>query len=130
MIDFGHDKSADRMNALDRTAHICRPGYRHLAGMREFYHAVGIIATSETADVMLIRSHIAYWSGNATAERAVIKPSHGHSSRRRDRLEGLTMSDLHAGELVKSISIENLVNQREAVLERIAKATALLLEAN
>jgi len=30
---------------------------------------------------MLIRSHIAYWGGTALAERAVIKPSRGHSYR-------------------------------------------------
>ena len=40
------------------------------------------------------------------------------------------MSETYGGALVKSVSIENLVNQRAAVLERIRKATDLLLEAN
>ena len=40
------------------------------------------------------------------------------------------MSEVYGGALVKSVSIENLVNQRSAVLERIRKATDLLLEAN
>lgn len=61
--------------------HICQPAYRHLPGMREFYREVRTIATSENADVMLIRSHIAYWSGTGTAERSVINPSRGHSYR-------------------------------------------------
>jgi len=39
------------------------------------------------------------------------------------------MSETYGGALVKSVSIENLVNQRAAVLERIGKATELLLEA-
>lgn len=40
------------------------------------------------------------------------------------------MTETYGGALVKSVSIENLVNQRQAVLERIRKATDLLLEAN
>lgn len=40
------------------------------------------------------------------------------------------MSEVFGGALVKSVSIENLVNQRSAVLERIRKAIDLLLEAN
>lgn len=61
--------------------HTCQEGYRHLAGMREFYHAAGMIATSDVATIALIRSYIAYHVGNAAAERASIKPSRGHSYR-------------------------------------------------
>ncbi len=62
--------------------HICQPAYRHLHGMRAFFYSqVGVIATSENADIMLIRSHIAYWSSSDAAFRAVIKPSRGNSYR-------------------------------------------------
>jgi len=61
--------------------HICQGQYWNLPNMREFYRANNVIPTSENADVMLIRSHIAYWSGNDAANRAVIKPSRGHSYR-------------------------------------------------
>jgi hypothetical protein len=63
------------------TAHICKPEFCHLPGMREFYQAVGTIPTSENADTALIRSHIAYWSGAKMAESAIITPSRGHSYR-------------------------------------------------
>lgn len=61
--------------------HLCQPEYRRLLGMREFYKECRLLPTSETADISLIRSHIAYWSGNAAAERASIKASRGHSYR-------------------------------------------------
>lgn len=63
------------------TEHICQSGFNHLPGMREFYQQVKTIATSTNADTMLIRSHIAYWSGNAMAEAAIITASRGHSYR-------------------------------------------------
>ncbi len=49
--------------------------------MRNFYDRVGLMPTSTNADVCLIRSHIAYHSGSAAAERATIAPSRGHSYR-------------------------------------------------
>jgi len=48
-------------------------------GMHGLYNHLGIIPTSENADIVLIRSHIAYWAGSKKAERAEIKPSRGHS---------------------------------------------------
>lgn len=60
-------------------AHICEPHFCHLDGMRKLYEACKVYPTSTHGDTMLIRSHIAYHSGNAAAERVVIKPSRGHS---------------------------------------------------
>jgi len=59
--------------------HICQPEFSSLSGMREFYAVNGMLATSTVADTALIRSHVAYHSGMQAAERAVIKPSRGHS---------------------------------------------------
>lgn len=61
--------------------HICMQPFSCLPSMRELYRDAGVIPTSENADIILIRSHIAYWSGNERAERAEIKPSRGHSYR-------------------------------------------------
>lgn len=61
--------------------HICQAQYCGLGGMRNFYSALSLIPTSTNADTALIRSHIAYHSGSAAADRAVIKPSRGHSYR-------------------------------------------------
>lgn len=61
--------------------HVCQKEFCALPGMREFYAAIGALPTSTNADIALIRSHIAYWSGNAAAERAAIKASRGHSYR-------------------------------------------------
>ena len=60
-------------------AHICEPHFCGLASMREMYEACKVYPTSTNGDIMLIRSHIAYWQGKERAERAVIKPSRGHS---------------------------------------------------
>ena len=49
--------------------------------MREYYHSAGLLATSENADIALIRSWIAYWAGEDAADRASIRPSRGHSYR-------------------------------------------------
>lgn len=49
--------------------------------MREYYHAAGLLATSTNADIALIRSWIAYWQGEAKADRASIRTSRGHSYR-------------------------------------------------
>ena len=62
-------------------AHICEPHFCGLDGMRGMYAVCKVCPTSEHGDIMLIRSHIAYWGGAALAERAVIKPSRGHSYR-------------------------------------------------
>ena len=63
------------------TRHICQEGFTALRGMREFYNLAGLLPTSENADVALIRSHIAYWSGAKKAEKASIKASRGHKYR-------------------------------------------------
>jgi hypothetical protein len=47
--------------------------------MRAFYSALHLLPTSEAADCVLIRSHIAYHAGAMDAERAEIKASRGHS---------------------------------------------------
>jgi hypothetical protein len=59
--------------------HICQSAYMNCNGMRDFYNRAGMLPTSENADIALIRSHIAYHAGQDRAERAVIKPSRGHS---------------------------------------------------
>jgi hypothetical protein len=61
--------------------HICQDGFSALNGMREFYNVIGVLPTSENADITLIRSHIAYWGGSIKAEKASIKPSRGYSYR-------------------------------------------------
>lgn len=61
--------------------HICLPDHRGTGGMRALYAKLGIYATSTNGDEVLIRSHIAYWSGNRAAEEAVIATSRGHSYR-------------------------------------------------
>jgi hypothetical protein len=61
--------------------HICQDSYRGLGGMKDFYGAIGAIATSIVADVALIRSYLAYHRGSKLAEGAAIKPSRGHSYR-------------------------------------------------
>lgn len=63
------------------TMHICQAEYTHLEGMREFYHAIGVLPTSEVADIALIRSHVAYHLGSQKAMQAHIKASRGHSYR-------------------------------------------------
>lgn len=60
--------------------HICLPQYAQM-NMHEFYRAIAAIPTSDYANVALIRSHIAYHAGQKMAERALIKPSRGHSYR-------------------------------------------------
>lgn len=49
--------------------------------MRTAYQRTMMIPTSETADIFLIRSHVAYWAGRTPAWRAEIKASRGHSYR-------------------------------------------------
>lgn len=61
--------------------HLCQPQHRGLNGMRDLYAKLQVYATSDNGNTLLIRSHIAYWSGTAAAERATIKPSRGHSYR-------------------------------------------------
>lgn len=61
--------------------HICQEEYAHLASMKEFYKVNHMLATSEEADIALIRSHIAYHAGAQRAKQATIKPSRGHSFR-------------------------------------------------
>jgi hypothetical protein len=52
--------------------HICQTQFGMLPSMKEFYHVAGMLATSNVADIALIRSHIAYWSGSQKAEKASI----------------------------------------------------------
>lgn len=61
--------------------HICLPEHSSLPGMRELYSQLRIYPSSPNGDEILIRSHIAYWSGPEAAERAIIKPSRGSSYR-------------------------------------------------
>lgn len=61
--------------------HICQSEYSMLPSMREFYDKIGVLPTSTNADITLIRSHIAYWSGHTKAEKASIRPSRGCSYR-------------------------------------------------
>lgn len=64
------------------TPHLCQPQFCGMPrGMKDLYSALHLLATSTSADIVLIRSHIAYWAGNTVAEKATIKPSRGHSYR-------------------------------------------------
>lgn len=47
--------------------------------VRSLYSALRLIPSSTAADTVLIRSHVAYWSGRKVAEAAAIKPYRGHS---------------------------------------------------
>jgi hypothetical protein len=47
--------------------------------MAEFYQKYRLIPASINADVALILSHIAYWSGCNEAARVTVAPSRGHS---------------------------------------------------
>lgn len=49
--------------------------------IRAAYLAQSCYPTSPNGDEMLIRWHIAYWSGFALADRVSIKPSRGNSYR-------------------------------------------------
>jgi hypothetical protein len=62
-------------------AHLCQPGFRSLSGMMALYERLALIPTSTVADTVLIRSHLAYWTGAKAAYQAKIKPSRGHSYR-------------------------------------------------
>lgn len=73
--------------------HLCTSEHSGLAGgMRELYGLHRVCATSEHADIMLIRSHVAYWSGIATAERLDIRPSRGHSYKLREPRSGAVVA--------------------------------------
>ncbi len=67
--------------------HICQQQFvgRTVGCMKDLYRVLGLLATSTCADIVLIRSHIAYWSGNQVASDAVIKTSRGHSYSVTDR---------------------------------------------
>ena len=56
-----------------------------LPSMQAFYDAHRLIPTSTNADVALILSHIAYWSGHQEAARTQVRPSRGHSYRVKHR---------------------------------------------
>lgn len=61
--------------------HLLRPAHLGLGGMRQLYDKLGLLATSTNADIVLIRSHLAYHGGARAAERATIRPSRGHTYR-------------------------------------------------
>lgn len=61
--------------------HLLQDKFLGCQDMRGFYDRAGMLPTSTNADIALIRSHIAYWSGAQKAERASIKRSRGHSYR-------------------------------------------------
>lgn len=65
---------------LEIMDHILQPEHIGL-DMRQLFAKCDCIATSTTADTILIRSHIAYWLSAAVAEKAIISPSRGHSYR-------------------------------------------------
>lgn len=70
------------MDRIKAEAHLCLEGFCGTPdGMRGLYNRLGLIATSEIADIVLIRSHIAYHAGHKEAARARILPSRGHSYR-------------------------------------------------
>lgn len=60
-------------------AHLLQSEFNGLAGMRELYSLLRCYPTSTRGDMVLIRSHIAYHSGQDMAQRAVISASRGHS---------------------------------------------------
>jgi hypothetical protein len=49
--------------------------------MRALYSRLGCYPTSPNGDIALIRSHIAYWSGQVMADKVSIKASRGSSYR-------------------------------------------------
>ena len=61
--------------------HICQSEHNGIGGMRALYAKIGMIASSPEAMQVLVRSHIAYWSGAAAAERASIRQSRGYTLR-------------------------------------------------
>lgn len=88
------------------TAHLAEP--QHVGGgMDNLYANLRLIPTSIAADIVLIRSYVAYWHGTTTAERTAIRPSRGHSYRvefpyrtykavitdHYDHRDGVTLSD-------------------------------------
>ena len=75
-----HAPCAYRNDRWDATMHLLNNTFG-AHDMRALYDAARIIPTSETGDIALIRSHIAYWAGQSQAEAAKIFPSRGHSYR-------------------------------------------------
>ena len=62
--------------------HLCQPEFAgNKDGMRSLYLKLNTYPTSINGDLLLIRSHIAYHSGDAMAQRVVIKKSRGDSYR-------------------------------------------------
>jgi len=63
--------------------HLLRDRWREekIQGMGSLYEALGLLPASDAADIVLIRSHVAYWTGHAAAERCTINRSRGHSFR-------------------------------------------------
>jgi hypothetical protein len=78
------------MATLPASESACNAGTFHLLDetdihtIEEANRKHRMIATSETADIYLIRSHIAYYCGRPEASRCTIKPSRGHSYRVRN----------------------------------------------
>ena len=50
-------------------------------GMKSLYAMAHVYPTSPNGDEMLIRSHIAYWSGSKIADQVSIRPSRGYNYR-------------------------------------------------
>ncbi len=80
LFDLGPEPTENPAHDLG-AVYLAQPAFRGLGGMREMYDALGILATSERADIVLIRSHVAYHTSDAEAARVTIKPSRGHSYR-------------------------------------------------
>ncbi len=56
-----------------------------IGDMEAFYQQERLIPTSHNADVALILSHIAYWSGHGVADGVAVTASRGHSYRVKQR---------------------------------------------
>ncbi len=89
-----------------RKSHICQDAFNGVGDMRGAYERCGALPTSENGDIFLIRSHVAYWSGNKLAEYATIKPSRGHSYR---------VTDLGHGFGTRVVRITDYYDHREGV---------------
>lgn len=71
--------------------HICLPEHAGLSssntksnepsGMRALYAKLGVYPSSDNGADILIRSHVAYWTGSDMAQRIEITPSRGYTYR-------------------------------------------------
>ncbi len=88
--------------------HLLQAEFLGVGDMRAFYAKANMLPTSETADVALIRSHIAYWMGAAVAERAAVKASRGSTYR-------VALNGRHGADDAK-VRISDHFDHREGVM--------------